>query len=394
MDAAAAAHQELVAKRHALLTQLEEDRENLRRIEEEHRLNKRRRKYHRHQYYFARDSDSSMSSVALIIRYVQSGLFLCVLTHFLFYFSVQFVFIGFFVMFPDLSNYFKGLSFGEASFLISFVIGSVFASQMQSLDQSFKDQPRSVQSIFHRLSLLSDDLASFVAIEMIPHEARTALVASVACLLNLSTLVLRSYYAAEGRNRSMGEDVVANVRAQFSLFRQNYRSAIGHCCKAGMPTLLPEVVSQTVSDIRTSWVDNTLFRINFRGHDIAMWHVNFFVGIYLYGVLPAQMYGALNYFALVLYPLVMTIFAVQGIVYTFLGNPFDSMNQTKLQPDDFIKLERSHRMHIAEKLIEAIDHHLQHPILLASPPPVDVSTSRPPDDDDDEPGDTQGLHEE
>lgn len=358
-------HDRLMAERRSDLVKLMHEAEQKQRMS-------RGARFMRHNYLFAvaDDDDGIFSYVQLAINYVRSGLFLVVLGYIMLYFVVQLTFTGFFHLFPEMEHYFVTLRFGEASLLVGFVIGFIFNINSQQQEDTFKARPRAATSIFHQLSLMSDDVESLMRVPSLPDEARLCLVEMAYSLHALTTHVMFSFYAAESHKKKLGNTVIAEVRAHFGMLRKHYRQAKAACDLAGVPHALPDSFGESIDRLRTEWVDSTLYLINYRGHRIAMMHVNFWVNIYLFFILPAQTFGALDYFGLIVYPLTMLIFNIQRIVYEFLGNPFNAQNQNRLQSSDFVKTERAHRMHVAANALRCLRHVLEHQL----PPSLGISS--------------------
>lgn len=316
-------------------------------------------KYDNHKYLFAVANDKgTFSYVQLAINYVRSGLFMVVLGHIGLYFAVMMLYLGLFIVFPTMHAYFIGLKFGEASFLVNFVISFLFNARVSALEETFKAQPRAATNIFHTLTELSDDVRSWSRIPTMPHNVRACMVRVQVALSNLTGYVLISFFMAEERDGQRGDMVMKQVRGQIGVIRENFRLARSLCDQAGIPSLLPDSFSQQMDGIRKDWVSNTLFRMHFRGNSIASMHSNAWVMVYLYTILPLQTYGALGIFSLVVYPMTMIIFNIHSIVYEYLRKPFSSEGQTRNQSDDFVKLEIAHRRMISDNLLSTLATYL------------------------------------
>ena len=326
---------------------------------------------HIHRYMFGSVNEASRHGFMGVLRaardYFRSSLANVVLFHFLMYFGIQLAYTSIFYLFPSVGTYMMGLKFGEESFLISIIIGSYYAVREAKIMLTFSEMPQQASDTMVELASIASDLKAFSAVNTATDVMVANLMMGIYDLHELSGDLMGTYYCSESDNRKIGEQIIIDADSLFEQFATHYSQAAVAAERSQQTAAVPDRITYAMQDLRKRWMTSRQRRLWARLHQIVQVHVDFFVHLYMYTIIPFQTFGALSYVGLVVFPMTLMIFNIVPIIYKFIGNPFDSHSRQRRQKEDFIKTEDSYRTKIRKSFLAAAEIYRRR----LSPPPIE-----------------------
>lgn len=215
------------------------------------------------------------------------------------YASVALLFSMFFITFPALGDYVGALGVSQAVGVIELIIGIVFHQLILSALWSFSDAPRSLNDTFSTIVGIVDQMVFSHVNSARPGEdgdaKTTALDKPIAILVRMGAHMVGLYSSFASGD--------AYQQAYFSHLSGEFKRTVAQSALIApqTATMAARAVDQLVArEVR----DSKLYRF-FHAASVILVHFDVVLGIYLFFIVPIQIWYAVGLMIMVVYPVMM-----------------------------------------------------------------------------------------